>query len=222
MSRATAGAAKRRRMSRADRERQMLDVAERAFAERGYHAVSMDDIAEQVGVTKPMLYEYFGSKDGLLLACIARCRAELYERTRAAMAGATDPKDVFWRGLLAYFEFIDVHAQAYAVLAHEPMAGGGPSTGGRNDTALPAATAEAVEATRRQQVDLIAPLLNTYAPDAPAPTAEAYAEIIIGACERLGLWRLRHPEVTAEDAARHMMNFSWYGLAQIVATLQGR
>jgi AcrR family transcriptional regulator len=222
-------------MARAEREQQMLDVAEQAFAERGYQAVSMADIAERVGVTKPMLYEYFGSKDGLLLACIARCRAELYDRTRAATEGATDPKDLYWRGLLAYFQFIDEHAPAYAVLAQEAAVGGGPSglgglpppgqggppppgqggppAEGWNDAALSAATAAALEATRRQQVALIAPLLSAFAPDATAATAEAYAEIIIGACERLGLWRLRHPEVTAEDAARHMMRFTWYGLA---------
>jgi AcrR family transcriptional regulator len=215
VSRATAGETRppRRRMARADREQQMLDVAERAFAEHGYHAVSMDDIARRVGVTKPMLYEYFGSKEGLLLACIVRCRAELYDRTKAATQGATDPKDMYWRGLLTYFEFIDDHAPAYAMLAHEPVVGGGPSPGGWKDTALPAATADAVEATRRQQVDLIAPLLTALAPHATPATAEAYAEIIIGACERLGLWRLRHPEVSAEDAARHMMQLSWYGLA---------
>jgi AcrR family transcriptional regulator len=166
--------------------------------------VSMEDIAEQVGVTKPMLYEYFGSKEGLLLAAIARCRAELFEVTKAAMAQVTDPKDVLWRGLLAYFQFNDAHRQAYAMLAHGPMA-------------VSPVTVEALEATRRQQVDLIAPLLNSFAPDASAATAEAYAEILIGACERLGLWRLRHPEVTAEDAARHMMNFSWYGLGRAVA-----
>jgi AcrR family transcriptional regulator len=200
-------------MARADREQQMLDVAERAFAEHGYHAVSMDDIAKRVGVTKPMLYEYFGSKDGLLLACIVRCRAELYDRTKAAIQGATDPEDMYFRGLLSYFEFIDDHAPAYAMLAHEPAVGGGPPTGGWNNTVLPAATADAVEATRRQQVDLIAPLLNALAPQASAATAEAYAEIIIGGCERLGLWRLRHPEVSAADAARHMMRLSWYGLA---------
>jgi AcrR family transcriptional regulator len=187
----------------------MLDVAERAFAERGYQAVSMDDIAEQVGVTKPMLYEYFGSKEGLLLACIARSRTELYDRTQAAMEGATEPKDMLWRGLVAYFEFVDAHAQAYAVLAHEPKV-------------LPPTTVEAMEKTRRQQVDLISPLLNAYAPEVPAATVEAYAEMIIGACERLGLWRLRHPEVTAEEAARHMMNFSWYGLAQTVEGLLAR
>lgn len=187
-------------MSRADRERQMLEVAEEVFAAQGYRAASMDDIAERVGVSKPMLYEYFGSKDGLMLACIARARTELYDVTKAAMANATDPQDMLWRGLLAYFEFVDAHAGARAILLlAEPQV-------------LPEVTASAIEATRRQQSDLITVALSAFAPDADRRTLEAYAEIIIGACERLALWRTRRPEITANDAAGHMMDFSWHGL----------
>lgn len=204
--------ARRRRMSRADRERQMLDVAERVFAERGYRASSMDEIAERCGVSKPMLYEYFGSKDGLLMAAIARSRAELYEATRAAIAGASTPEEVLWRGMLAYFEFMDDHSRSFAMLLQEPVAGGGPPSGGRGKQVFPPATAEAIEETRRRQSGLITPILSSFVPDAPAGTVAAYTEIIIGACERLALWRLSHPEITAHDAARYMTDFSWNGL----------
>jgi AcrR family transcriptional regulator len=185
-------------MPRPERERQMLDIAEEVFAEQGYRTASMDDIAERVGVSKPMLYEYFGSKDGLLSACVARIRTDLYEATREAMDGADSPEDVLWRGLLAYFTFMDRHNRATAVIAQQPML-------------IPAA-ADAIEATRRQQSDLTATLLAAFAPGLPTRTVEAYAEIIIGACERVSLWRTRHPEVTPEEAARHVMDFSWQGL----------
>jgi AcrR family transcriptional regulator len=186
-------------MPRSDRERQMIDVAEAVFAEQGYHAASMDDIAERVGVSKPMLYEYFGSKDGLLSACVARCRTELYDATQQAMARAGSAEDLLRRGLLAYFTFADRHSHAMAVMAQEPMV-------------LPAAAAGAIEATRRQQSALAASLLAGFAPDAPPRAVEAYAEIIIGACERVSLWRVRNPEVTAEEAARYVADFSWWGL----------
>jgi AcrR family transcriptional regulator len=183
-------------MSRADRERQMLDVAEEVFAERGYRAASMDEIAERCGVSKPMLYEYFGSKDGLLMAAIDRAKAELYEATRDAMERASTPEEVLWQGMLAYFEFMDAHSRSFAMLLQEPMV-------------VPPATGEAIEQTRRQQSGLIAPLIAALAPTVPAPAVEAYTEIIIGACERLALWRLHRPEVTARDAARHMTDFTW-------------
>ena len=106
-------------MSRAERERQMLDVAEQVFGERGYQGTSMDEIAERCGVSKPMLYEYFGSKDGLLVACVGRSKAELLDVTQKAMAGATDPEDILWRGMVAYFGFIDAHSKSFAMLLRE-------------------------------------------------------------------------------------------------------
>ena len=63
---------RRKRMPRAEREQQILEVAEEVFAGDGYQATSMDDIAQRVGLSKPMLYEYFGSKEGLLLACLEK------------------------------------------------------------------------------------------------------------------------------------------------------
>jgi AcrR family transcriptional regulator len=185
-------------MSRAERERQMLDVAEEVFAELGYRGVSMEEIADRCGVSKPMLYEYFGSKDGLLRAAIARSRAGLYQATQAAMAEATTPHEVLRRGMLAYFVFTDEHRRSMAMVLQEPLV-------------LSAAGAD-IEATRRQQSGLIAPILAAFAPDAPAQAIEAYTEIIIGACERLTLWRLQRPEVTAEEAARYVTDFCWQGL----------
>jgi AcrR family transcriptional regulator len=191
-------------MSRAERERQMLDVAEQVFGERGYRATSMDEIAERCGVSKPMLYEYFGSKDGLLLACVARSQAELHEVTQKAVAGATDPRDMLWRGMVAYFSFIDSHSRSFAMLVQEPVAG-------------PPETARAIEDIRRQQSTLIAGVLATFAAGAPADVVEACTEIIIGASERLSLWRTRRPEVSVEDAARYMTDFCWSGLSPYLA-----
>jgi hypothetical protein len=100
--------APRRRLGRAERERQILDAAVRVFSERGFQQASMDAVAKLVGVTKPVLYTHFGSKDGLLLACIARARAELsagkpdVERQRVEgwaqiIVGATE-RLALWRG----------------------------------------------------------------------------------------------------------------------------
>ncbi len=197
-------AGKRRRVPRAEREEQMLAVAEQVFAERGYQAASMDEIAERVGVSKPMLYEYFGSKDGLLLACVSRARTELLEATRRATSGAATPEEMLGRGLLAFFRFIDAHSRAWLVLLHEALITVGPA-------------AEEIEAIRRQQTDLIATLLAPHFPTATARELDAYAQIIVGACERLAVWRERHPDVTPEEAARHLMDLTWLGLAGLIS-----
>src|SRR5436305_14276776 len=60
----------RRKVPRAVRERQMLEVAGRVFARRGFPAASIEEIAEGAGISKPMVYNYFGSKDGTYIAYI--------------------------------------------------------------------------------------------------------------------------------------------------------
>ena len=85
----------------------MIAVAEEVFATLGYQASSMDEIAERVGVSKPMLYEYFGSKEGLLVACIRAARAELLAVTTASVRGAAGAEEAMRRGLAAFFEFTD-------------------------------------------------------------------------------------------------------------------
>lgn len=190
---------RRPRMSRADREQQMLDVAEEVFAERGYGAVSMEEIAERVGLSKPMLYEYFGSKEGLLLGVVRRARGELRAVTERAVAAGGTPKEMLRRGYIAYFRFNEAHHRAWLVLLQEPV--------------LLQSAAEEIEGIRRQQSEMMVGLLAVHLPDRPARALEAYTESIIGACERMALWRTRNPEVTQEEAAEYLMDLTWTGLA---------
>ncbi|WP_343231366.1 TetR/AcrR family transcriptional regulator [Saccharopolyspora ipomoeae] len=189
----------RKRMSRAEREAQILEVAERVFASDGYQASSMDDIAGQVGLSKPMLYEYFGSKEGLLLACLRRSKRELLEATSQAAANATSSEQLLYDCMLAFFRFGDEHQQAWALL--------------RNEFSIPNASVNSeLEAIRIQQRDFTANLLRQVRSDLDDEQAEAYAESIIGASERLALWREHRPEVTAEKATEHMITLFTPGL----------
>ncbi|HET9143245.1 TetR/AcrR family transcriptional regulator [Actinophytocola sp.] len=193
---------RRRRMPRAQRERQMVTVAEEMFAERGYQAASMDEIAERVGVSKPMLYEYFGSKEGLLVACIRRARAELLAAITGAVDGVANPEDALRAGLVAFFEFTDSHRRAWQLIRREAVAAG-------------QAAADEIEAIRAQQSAIDAALLARFRPDAPQRDLEAAAEIIVGACERLSIWYVERDgldRVTAKQAAEYVMDLLWYGL----------
>src|ERR1044072_6325922 len=86
---------RRGRTPRAVREAQMVAAAERLFSERGFHGVSMDEIAAVSGITKPMLYDYFGSKEGLFLACMERARGRLFEAIGGAVRGAEGAEEAF-------------------------------------------------------------------------------------------------------------------------------
>jgi AcrR family transcriptional regulator len=190
-------------MPRADRERQMMSVAEQVFAERGYVAASMDEIAEQVGVSKPMLYEYFGSKEGLLVACIRQARAELLRVTSEAALHAGTPEQKLRSGLVAYFEFITAHQQSWVLLRSEAAVVG------------PSAATE-IEAVRQQQTDLISGTMALYAPQPPPFDMAPAAEMIVGGCERLALWCERHPETSPAQAAELVMQLIWFGMRTLV------
>ena len=191
--------AKRKRMPRAERMRQMVEVAEQVFSARGYAAASMDEIAELVGVSKPMLYEYFNSKEGLLLACIRESRSILREVTEQATVGAETAEDALRRGLLAFFVFIRERREAWSLLRHEMALIGTPA-------------ADEVEETRRQQTDLIAALMSGHFDSGDDLRAEAAAEFVVGACERLAIWCERHDEVSPEMATEYAMDVLWSGL----------
>lgn len=90
-------AATQKRLPRAERERQMLDVAAEVFGEQGYAGANMDEIATRCGVTKPMLYNYFGSKKGLFLAVNDDIAKEIVDRAQAVV-GIKDPDELIEKG----------------------------------------------------------------------------------------------------------------------------
>jgi AcrR family transcriptional regulator len=109
-------AASRSRLPRAERERQMLATAHALFAARGYAAVTMDEVAAEVGVTKPLLYTYFGNKERIYLECMKPAGAALEQTVLEAIEGTTTPTDALRSGIHAFFAFIDADRNAWRVL----------------------------------------------------------------------------------------------------------
>ena len=197
-----------RKVPREVRERQMLAAAGRAFAERGFHAASVDAIAEASGITKPMIYAYFGSKEGLYRACMQRARVRLLEALREGVDTGAPPDRQLWHGLLAVFTFVERERDAWAILLGEVTQGTGPFA------------REGAE-VRRELAALIAELLRRAATheglqaDALAIT-DQLARALMGAGESLAVWWGEHPEEPAERVALVLMNFAWNGLGGLV------
>jgi AcrR family transcriptional regulator len=191
----------RGRTPRAVREAQMVAAAERLFSERGYHGVSMDEIAAASGISKPMLYEYFGSKEKLFLACVERARGRLFEEIARAVRGREEPEQALRAGIEAFVAFADQERTTWAVLFGE---GGSFS--------------EAATAIRSEQAGLIAQLLRelpgwTREPD--PEELEALAHIFVGAAEAIALWALEHPDTTRERVAGHLMAVLWPAVREL-------
>ncbi|NUR98320.1 MAG: TetR/AcrR family transcriptional regulator [Kribbellaceae bacterium] len=199
----TTTAAPKRRRDRAAREREILEAAERIFGERGYQGTSMDDVAAQVGVSKPLIYQYYGSKDGLFLACLARLRGQLLETVADAVMAAADAEDALYAGFLAWFRFLDEHPQAWSVLVDEGMLSAGPA-------------AEATDEVRAAFIELIATMVRMNVPadrQADEEEVQIIAQSISGATERLAIWRTRSADPPPpEKVAETLHTFLWQGL----------
>jgi AcrR family transcriptional regulator len=199
---------RRVKVPREVREREMLEVAGRLFGQRGYNDVSMEEIAAAAGVSKPMVYAYFESKEGLFLACVELATTQLIG-TVEQLTPPDLPQDVrLWRGLLAVFTFIEEHRESWMLLyPHGPQSGGPFAAGAARSNAemarlltgifLAAAAAEGIDAKLAAQ--------------ASEPIAHAVVAAVVG----LGSWWMRHPEQPKEIQALRMMNLAWLGLGEL-------
>ena len=179
----------RRKLPRAERERQMLDIASRVFGRRGFHAASMDDIARDCGVTKPMLYAYFESKEGLFLAVVDRTGKTLVSAVEKLLA-EPDARKRLNRGADVILDFIAKDRHAWAVMYAEGL---GES-----------AVARHVAGYRNRIIQLTALTLGqaqplTLASAAGRERAELYAVALIGAGEALARWWLDRQRISAAD-----------------------
>jgi AcrR family transcriptional regulator len=184
--------AERTRLPRAQREQQMLAVARGLFAERGYAAVKMDHVAAAVGVTKPLLYAYFGNKERLYLACMEPAAQALQETVAGAVARAERPADALALGVQAFFSFVDRDRDAWRVLFDETLPAGGE-------------IARRVAEHREEVADVVVRLSVARLPGRRGKRAaievEALSTALLGAAESLARWWLRTGVLSAEQAA---------------------
>lgn len=193
------------RLPAARRRRQLLDVALEVFAEKGFHATSMDDVAEAAGVTKPVLYQHFASKRELYLQLLEDVGGRLMQTVTSALARAAGPREQVEAGFSAYFRFVALESSAFRLLF-----GGGS----RRDEEF----ADAVRKVEDTMAAAVAPLIEA---DLDPDHQEALAYGIVGLAESSSRhWMdLREAGVgddvalkEAERLARRISELAWAGL----------
>jgi AcrR family transcriptional regulator len=184
----------------------MLDAAVRVFAARGYRGAAMDDIARSAGVTKPMVYAYFDSKEALFRACVAHCGGRLSRAIAAAGEAAPDSERQTWLRLRAFFSWVAEHRDEWRLLhRHED-----------------APVAELVGRARAQVVALVGRQLEEAGraranAAVPAEELEPLAQALVGAGESLAGWWLENSDQPAEEMALVLMNLVWLGFGELAA-----
>jgi AcrR family transcriptional regulator len=196
---------RRARLPRAERERQMLQAAHLLFAERGYSGVTMDDVAGAIGVTKPLLYNYFGNKERLYLACMQPAAEALMKTVLDAVTPTRTPADALDAGLRAFFAFLAADRDAWRVLFDETL----PASG---------EVARRVVQYREQITELVARALLAQLPGSPSPRAQrdvsALSTAVLGAAEALGRWWLRTDAIAPDAAAELLISTLGPGLRE--------
>lgn len=162
----------------------MLDAAEREFGRVGFVAASMDDIARASGVTKALLFRYFGTKEGLYDACMERVRGRLFDGLEERLAALPAGLPRLHAFVDAYFEFLDEHREQRWLLYSEVSGG--------TANALRSLNAEA--AARMLRAGMLVEI--------DPVDLEVLAHAIVGAGEQVGRWWLDtpgHPRAAAVD-----------------------
>jgi AcrR family transcriptional regulator len=113
----------KRRMRAPERRQQLLEVARKVFGRRGYHTVTMDSVAKEAGVTKPILYDHFPSKRELYLALLEADLAGLKQRLDEGLESSRGNRERIRASFQAYFDFVDDHAEGFRLLMQEAVGG---------------------------------------------------------------------------------------------------
>src|SRR5262245_47828760 len=111
-------AGRNRRLSASERRAQLIDVGRGVFAKRGYEATSMEEIADRAKVSKPIVYEHFGGKEGLYAVVVDREMDYVVRRIVEAIA-AGSPRERMERATFAFLTYVRDHPDGFAVLSQD-------------------------------------------------------------------------------------------------------
>ncbi len=182
-------------------------MAEELFAELGFENTSMEDIARSAGVTRPIVYSHYATKEGIFLACVRRARRNLEDRLGeldVMLDNNASVTEVIQRSGEIFFETLEQDPRRWSVLFS-------PRT----------ALSEDVTAQLRQlrfgTIDRIIQIARHMAGQEDADRISAYSHAISGVGEQLGRWWLANPTVRREQIVSYYREFIMRGLAPLEA-----
>ncbi|TDW87452.1 MULTISPECIES: TetR/AcrR family transcriptional regulator [Kribbella] len=187
------------RMTSAERREQLITIARGLFAQKGYEATSVEEIAHRAEVSKPVVYEHFGGKEGLYAVVVDReVRALLDGVTGALTAGRAH--ELVEQAALALLDYIENNSDGFRILVRDSPVGS--ATGSfisiLSDVATRVEHILAEEFKRRGLEPKNAPM---------------YAQMLVGMVALTGQWWLDARKPKKQDVAAHLVNLAWNGLS---------
>jgi AcrR family transcriptional regulator len=199
----TSGSARPRvRMTGAQRRQQLLDVGRELFAQRGYEATSIEEIAARADVSKPVVYEHFGSKEGLYAVVVDREMQLLLDRFTSALSAAAHPRELLERAALVLLDYIEEDTDGFRVLTRDAPVTSASGT----FSSLIGEVARKVEHILGSQFGG-----RGYDPQ----LAELYSQALVGMVALVGQWWLDTRSPGKREVAAHLVNLAYNGLSHL-------
>lgn len=207
------------RMSGQQRREQLLDVGRRLFAEKGYEAVSVEEIAAKAGVSKPVVYEHFGGKEGLYAVVVDREMGYLLGAVTDALSiegAAADPdlahpapRLLLERAGLALFDYIDRYPDGFRILVRDtPASHDDGGEHGIHGTFAGLLVDVAARVDDLLAIQFKEHRLNT-------KWAPLYSQMLVGMVAQTGQWWLDVRKPKKEEVVAHLVNLAWNGLRNL-------
>jgi AcrR family transcriptional regulator len=188
----------RHRMTAAERRDQLIEIARRLFAERGFDGTSVEEISSHAEVSKPVVYEHFGGKEGLYAVVVDREVRQLLDMMRDALT-AGHPRELLEQAALALLDYIDSSSDGFRILVRDSPVGS--STG---------SFVSIISDTARRVEHILGDEFKTRGFD--ATYAPMYAQMLVGMVGTTGQWWLDAREPEKSVVAAHLCNLAWNGL----------
>ena len=189
-------------MTGKERREQLLDIARRLFAERGFEGTSIEEIAARADVSKPVVYEHFGGKEGLYAVVVDREVERFIAMATRLLAGKDNTTEKFEVAAVELLRYIEDNSDGFRILVRDSN----PSSGSGTFASLISDIASQVEY-------ILGDVLKERGYD--PKLAPMYAQMLVGMVAFTGQWWLdaRKPEL--EEVAAHLVNLAWHGLSEL-------
>ena len=191
-------------MTGAERRQQLVDVGRVLFAERGFEATSIEEIASRAGVSKPIVYEHFGSKEGLYTFVVDQEIERLLHRFTSALSGG-HPRELLEQAAFVLLDYIEDETDGFRILIRDsPVLS---STG--SFSSLIGQVASQVEHILDQEFK---------ARGYETTLSGLYSQALVGMVALTGQWWLDVRRPKKADVAAHLVNLAWNGLSHLEST----
>ena len=190
------------RMTGEQRRRQLLDIGRELFAERGFDATSVEEVASHADVSKPVVYGHFGGKEGLYGAVVDREMQALLDRFTSALSVPGPPREMLESAALVLLDYIEQETDGFRVLTRDAPG----QAGGASFSSLLGEVARKVEHILGREFGA-----RRYDPR----LAQLYSQALVGMVSLVGEWWLDNRALGKEQVAAHLVNLSYNGLAHL-------